>query len=117
MILEVAIMKIKPDLISKFEAVFPKAAAVFTSTPGRTRAIYRNSGSTPAICGCAFRRGGERRAAHQRQGREKHGVHYEFMSLETRNQHFIAHKARLRCLRPETHVLGHGLLAAAVFLP
>ena len=25
--------------------------------------------------------------------------------------------ARFRCLRPETHVLGHGLLAAAVFLP
>ena len=34
MILEVAIMKIKPDLISKFEAVFPKAAAISASAPG-----------------------------------------------------------------------------------
>lgn len=34
MILEVAVMKIKPDLISKFEAVFPKAAAVSAGTPG-----------------------------------------------------------------------------------
>ncbi len=34
MILEVAIMKIKPELISKFEAVFPKAAAISASTPG-----------------------------------------------------------------------------------
>ena len=34
MILEVAIMKIKPDRIAEFEAVFPKAAAVSASTPG-----------------------------------------------------------------------------------
>ena len=34
MILEVAIMKIKPDLIAEFEAVFPQAAAVSASTPG-----------------------------------------------------------------------------------
>ena len=34
MILEVAIMKIKPDLIEKFEAVFPQAAAISASTPG-----------------------------------------------------------------------------------
>jgi len=34
MILEVAIMKIKPDLIKKFETVFPKAAAISASTPG-----------------------------------------------------------------------------------
>lgn len=34
MILEVAIMKIKPELIEKFEAVFPKAAAISASTPG-----------------------------------------------------------------------------------
>ena len=34
MILEVAVMKIKPELISKFEAVFPKAAAISRSTPG-----------------------------------------------------------------------------------
>ena len=34
MILEVAIMKIKPELISKFEAVFPKAAAISAGTPG-----------------------------------------------------------------------------------
>ncbi|OGA51372.1 MAG: antibiotic biosynthesis monooxygenase [Betaproteobacteria bacterium RIFCSPLOWO2_12_FULL_62_13] len=34
MILEVAIMKIKPELISKFEAVFPKAATISASTPG-----------------------------------------------------------------------------------
>lgn len=34
MILEVAIMKIKPELIGKFEAVFPKAAAISASTPG-----------------------------------------------------------------------------------
>ena len=34
MILEVAIMKIKPDRISEFEAVFPRAAAVSASTPG-----------------------------------------------------------------------------------
>jgi len=33
-ILEVAIMKIKPDLIAEFEAVFPQAAAVSASTPG-----------------------------------------------------------------------------------
>ena len=34
MILEVAIMKIKPELIPQFETVFPKAAAVSASTPG-----------------------------------------------------------------------------------
>jgi len=34
MILEVAIMKIKPDRIAEFEAVFPKAAAISASTPG-----------------------------------------------------------------------------------
>lgn len=34
MILEVAIMKIKPDQIAKFEAVFPKAAAIIASVPG-----------------------------------------------------------------------------------
>ena len=34
MILEVAIMKIKPERIAEFEAVFPKAAAVSASTPG-----------------------------------------------------------------------------------
>ena len=34
MILEVAIMKIKPELISQFETVFPKAAAISASTPG-----------------------------------------------------------------------------------
>jgi heme-degrading monooxygenase HmoA len=34
MILEVAVMKIKPELIAKFEAVFPKAAAISASTPG-----------------------------------------------------------------------------------
>jgi heme-degrading monooxygenase HmoA len=34
MILEVAIMTIKPDRISEFEAVFPKAAAISASTPG-----------------------------------------------------------------------------------
>jgi heme-degrading monooxygenase HmoA len=34
MILEVAIMKIKPDRIAEFESVFPKAAAVSASTPG-----------------------------------------------------------------------------------
>jgi hypothetical protein len=34
MILEVAIMKIKPELITEFEAVFPQAAAVSASTPG-----------------------------------------------------------------------------------
>lgn len=34
MILEVAVMKIKPDRISKFEAVFPKAAAIISSVPG-----------------------------------------------------------------------------------
>ncbi len=34
MILEVAIMKIKPELIGKFEAVFPKAVAISASVPG-----------------------------------------------------------------------------------
>jgi heme-degrading monooxygenase HmoA len=34
MILEVAIMKIKPELMDKFEAVFPKAAAVTASVEG-----------------------------------------------------------------------------------
>ena len=34
MVLEVVIMTIKPDLISQFEAVFPKAAALSASTPG-----------------------------------------------------------------------------------
>lgn len=34
MILEVAIMKIKPDRIAEFEAVFPKAAAISASVPG-----------------------------------------------------------------------------------
>ena len=34
MILEVAIMKIKPEEISKFEAAFPKAAAIVASIPG-----------------------------------------------------------------------------------
>ncbi len=34
MILEVAIMKIKPELMDKFEAVFPKAAAISASVPG-----------------------------------------------------------------------------------
>ena len=34
MILEVAIMKIKPELTEKFEAVFPKAAAITASVPG-----------------------------------------------------------------------------------
>ena len=34
MILEVAIMRIKPDRIAEFEAVFPKAAAISASTPG-----------------------------------------------------------------------------------
>jgi quinol monooxygenase YgiN len=34
MILEVAIMKIKPELMDKFEAVFPKAAAITASVPG-----------------------------------------------------------------------------------
>jgi len=33
MILEVAIMRIKPDRIAEFEAVFPKAAAISASTP------------------------------------------------------------------------------------
>jgi len=34
MILEVAIMKIKPDQISNFEAAFPKAEAIISSIPG-----------------------------------------------------------------------------------
>ena len=34
MILEVAIIKIKPEEISKFEAVFPKAAAIVASITG-----------------------------------------------------------------------------------
>jgi len=34
MILEVAIMKIKPELIAEFEAVFPKAAAISASVEG-----------------------------------------------------------------------------------
>ena len=34
MILEVAIMKIKPELMEKFEAVFPKAAAITMSCAG-----------------------------------------------------------------------------------
>ena len=34
MVLEVAIMKIKPDLMEQFEAVFPKAAAISAGTPG-----------------------------------------------------------------------------------
>ena len=34
MILEVAIMKIKPELIDEFEKAFPRAAAVSASTPG-----------------------------------------------------------------------------------
>ncbi len=34
MILEVAIMKIKPDEISKFEAVFPQAEKIVSSIPG-----------------------------------------------------------------------------------
>lgn len=34
MILEVAIMKIKPERIAEFEAVFPQAAAISASTPG-----------------------------------------------------------------------------------
>lgn len=34
MILEVAIMKIKPESMAKFEAVFPKAAAIIASVPG-----------------------------------------------------------------------------------
>ncbi len=34
MILEVAIMTIKPERIAEFEAVFPKAAAISASTPG-----------------------------------------------------------------------------------
>ena len=34
MILEVAIIKIKPEEISKFEAVFPKATAILASIPG-----------------------------------------------------------------------------------
>ncbi len=34
MILEVAIMKVKPELINEFEADFSKAAAVSASTPG-----------------------------------------------------------------------------------
>jgi heme-degrading monooxygenase HmoA len=33
MILEVAVMRIKPDRIAEFEAVFPKAAAISASTP------------------------------------------------------------------------------------
>lgn len=34
MILEVAIMKIKPESMAQFEAVFPKAAAIIASVPG-----------------------------------------------------------------------------------
>ena len=34
MILEVAIMKIKPELMAEFESVFPQAAAISASTPG-----------------------------------------------------------------------------------
>ena len=34
MILEVAIMKIKPEMLPQFEAVFPKAAAIVASIPG-----------------------------------------------------------------------------------
>ena len=34
MILEVAIMKIKPEEISNFEAAFPKAEAIISSIPG-----------------------------------------------------------------------------------
>ena len=34
MILEVAIMKIKPELMAEFETVFPQAAAISASTPG-----------------------------------------------------------------------------------
>ncbi len=34
MILEVAIMKIKPERIAEFEAVFPQAAAISAGTPG-----------------------------------------------------------------------------------
>ena len=34
MILEVAIMKIKPEKITEFEAAFPRAAAVSAGTPG-----------------------------------------------------------------------------------
>ena len=34
MILEVAVMKIKPESIAQFEAVFPKAAAVTASVKG-----------------------------------------------------------------------------------
>ena len=34
MILEVAIMKIKPEMLQQFEAVFPKAAAIVASIPG-----------------------------------------------------------------------------------
>lgn len=34
MILEVAILKIKPEEMSKFEAVFPKAEAIISSIPG-----------------------------------------------------------------------------------
>ncbi len=34
MVLEIAIMTIKPDRISQFEAVFAKAAPITASTPG-----------------------------------------------------------------------------------
>ena len=34
MILEVAIMKIKPELMAEFETVFPQAAAISAGTPG-----------------------------------------------------------------------------------
>ena len=34
MILEVAILHIKPEEMSKFEAVFPKAEAIVSSIPG-----------------------------------------------------------------------------------
>ena len=34
MILEVAILHVKPEDISKFEAVFPKAEAIVSSIPG-----------------------------------------------------------------------------------
>jgi heme-degrading monooxygenase HmoA len=34
MILEVAVMRTKPDRIAEFESVFPRAAAISASTPG-----------------------------------------------------------------------------------
>jgi heme-degrading monooxygenase HmoA len=48
MILEVAIMKIKPDRIAEFEAVFPKAAAVSASTPGYISHELQRCVETPA---------------------------------------------------------------------